>query len=74
MTHAPFTSSPTVSRYGSKLVVMIAVLAGFEIRSIDVSQAFLQSDNLAAADRRIVIPPAMIPVPWKGKVYGPEIN
>ena len=29
LNHAPFTSSPTVSRCGSKLVVTIAVLAGF---------------------------------------------
>ena len=36
---------------------MIAVLGGFEIRPIDASQAFLQSDNLADADRRVAIPP-----------------
>ena len=56
LTRAPFTSSHTVSRCGSKLGVMIDVLGKFEIHSINAIQSFLQSDNLAESDRCIVIP------------------
>ena len=71
---SPFTSSPTVSRCGSNMVVMVAIMAGFEIHSIGAMQAFLPSDNLSDADRRIVIPPSMIPLPRKGKLRIAEIN
>ena len=74
LTHTPFTSSPTVSRCGSKLVVMIAAMLNFDIHSVDVSQAFLQSDNLAESDRCIIIPPSMIPMPWQGKLHNPDVN
>lgn len=57
LTRTPFKSSPTVSRYGSKLAVTVAVCAGFEIRPLDASQAFLQSDNSGESDRCVVIPP-----------------
>ena len=56
LTHTPFTSSPTVHRCRTKLVIAVAAMGNFEIRSVDVSQAFLQSDNLAETDRCIVIP------------------
>ena len=74
LTHTPFTSSPTVHRCGTKLVLTVAAMGNFEIHSVDVSQAFLQSDNLAESDRCIVIPPVMVPMPWKGELYPPETN
>ena len=63
-----------MSRCGSKLIAMVDVLSGFDIHSIDVSQAPLQSDNLAESDRFIAIPPSMIPMPWEEKVHDPETN
>ena len=74
LTHTPLTSSPTVHRCGTKLVLTIAAMRSFEIHSVGASQAFLQSDNLAESDRRIVIPPAMAPMPWKGQLHSPETN
>ena len=74
LTHTPSTSSPTVHRCGAKLVLTIAALRSFEIHSVDASQAFLQSDNLAESDRCIAIPPSMGPMPWKGQLHPPETN
>ena len=74
LTHAPFTSSPTVSRRGAKLAAAIATLGGFEINSIDVSQSFSQSGNLAEPKRCIILPPAIIPMPWEGVAYSPETD
>ena len=74
LTHTSFTSSPTVHRCGVKIMCMIAVLFSFQMRSLDVSQAFLQSDNLAESDRCIVIPPNMVKLPWTGELHSPTVN
>ena len=59
LTHTSFASSPTVHRCGVKIICMLTALFPFQMKSVDVSQAFLQSDNLSESDRRIVIPPLM---------------
>ena len=74
LTHTSFTSSPTARRCGVKIICMVAVLYSFEVRSLDVSQAFLQSDNIAESDRRVVIPPIMVKLPWAGQLHSPGIN
>ena len=55
-------------------VCMLAVLFSFEVRSLDVSQAFLQSDNLSESDRRIAIPPNMVKLPRGGFSHSPKTN
>ena len=74
LTHAPFTAIPTAQRCGTKLVLTVAALGGFGIRSVDASQAFPRSDNVAESDRLIVLPPAMVPMPWKGELHPQGVN
>ena len=63
-----FISSPTVHRSGVKIICSLAAQMCWTIHAIDISQAFLQSANLNAKDRVIVLPPNMIQLPWTGKL------
>ena len=63
-----FISSPTAHRSGIKVICTLAAQLKWTIRAIDISQAFLQSSNLNAKDRVIILPPNMIQMPWKGKL------
>ena len=63
-----FISSPTVHRCGVKVICALAAQLNWTIHAVDISQAFLQSSNLNPKDRVIVLPPAMIQLPWKGKL------
>ena len=65
------TFSATSSRWGQRLVVIAAVQAGWELFSVDVSQAFLRGmpyDEIAKLDGEIerevsfTVPPGSIPI------------
>ena len=61
-----FISSPTVHRCGVKLLLSIATQCQWKIHSVDVSQAFLQSESLSESQRLVVIPPPYVQLPWRG--------
>ena len=71
---ASFASIPTVRRCGVKMMCMGAAIFGFSINEVAASQPFLQSDNLDASARCIVIHPLMIQLPWAGELYPPGSN
>ena len=53
---------------------MLAVLLSFQMRSLGASEEFLQSDNLAESDRRLLIPPIMVKFSWAGALLPHEVN
>ena len=61
-----FISSPTVHRCGVKLLLSIATQCQWKIHSVDVSQAFLQSESLSESQRLVVVPPPYVQLPWAG--------
>ena len=40
----------------------------WDAKALDISQAFLQSENLRPEDRIVVIPLPMVTLPWKGSL------
>ena len=63
-----FVSSPTVHRSSIKLICSLAVALKWNVRALDISQAFLQSENLRPESRMVVIPPPMVTLPWTGSL------
>ena len=68
LTVTGFMSSPTAHRSAVKIVLTLAASLHWSIRALDISQAFLQSENLRESDRMVVIPPPMVTLPWNGKL------
>ena len=66
------TTSPTAARVSPRIVVLMAVISQWKIASVDISQAFLQSEMMAPHQRVRVRPPNCAPCPWFGKVEKPE--
>ena len=64
-----FISSPTVHRCGVKPLLSIATQCKWKIHSVDVSQAFSQSESLSESQRLVVTPP-YIQLPRHGKLPG----
>ena len=58
--------SPTVRRRGVKILCALASYLRWNVRALDISQEFPQSGNLRPGDRIIVLPPAMVTLPWAG--------
>ena len=54
------------------VVLSTAANFGFEVVSIDVSQAFMQAVRVHPDDRLVVILPKWVPIPWANKTYSPE--
>ena len=61
-----FVSSPTVRRSSIKIGCALAAALRWDIRALDISQAFTQSGNLRHESRLVVTPPPMAALPWKG--------
>ena len=64
-----FASSPTANRCGVKIICLMASQSQWDVRALDISQAFLQAGNLNNHDRMIVLPPPMIKFPWKKSLH-----
>ena len=54
------------------VLLSIAANYGFELLSIDASQAFMQADRVHPQERIVVIHPKWIPIPWQKKILAPE--
>ena len=67
-------SSPTAHRSGLKILCAIASILHWNVRALDISQAFLQSENLRPEDRLVAIPPPMIRLPWTGTLAPPDTS
>ena len=74
ITQTAFVSSPTANRCGVKLICIIASQSLWKIHALDISQAFLQAGNLHPSERVILLPPPMVPLPWKKKLHHPEMD
>ena len=68
LANVAFVSSPTANRCCVRIVITIAPIMAWGIKALDISQAFLQADNLNERDRIVIIPPPMIVPPWKGRL------
>ena len=57
-----FTSAPTACRGSVATVIMMNVLFGLSLYMVDISQAFLQADELVDRDKLITtVPPYVVP-------------
>ena len=74
ITQTAFVSSPTANRCGVKLICIISSQTKWVVHALDISQAFLQAGNLHPKERIILIPPPMVPLPWKRTLYHPETD
>ena len=63
-----FVSSPTAHRVCIRLLITLATIFKWQLKTLDISQAFLQSSNLNDRDRLVIIPPSMITMPWKSEL------
>ena len=55
-----------------RVAVSLAALYRFQVGTIDVSQAFLQSDVVHPTERLIAVLPDWIPLPWDGTIIPPD--
>lgn len=63
-----FMSSPTSHRSTVKIVCALASSQAWQIKAMDISHDFLQSENLPPEDRIIVTPPEMATLPGDGEL------
>ena len=57
-----FSSAPTTGRGSVSMLITMATIFGWQLASIDVSQAFLQADDLQQEDKFYVILPPYITI------------
>ena len=74
LTDVAFASSPTANRTCVRIVLTLATTFRWQIKALDISQAFPQSTNINENDRLIIIPPPMITLPWKSSLPGPATD
>ena len=61
-------SAPTPFRSSMKIFLAISAACGFSIVSMDISQAFIQADELNPRDQLLLSPPDCITLPWNHTV------
>ena len=62
-----FVSSPTAHRVCIRLLITLSTIFRWQLKTLDISQAVLQSSNLNDSDRLVIIPPPRITLPWKSE-------
>ena len=66
-----FVSAPTVDRSMIRLLVSTAATYGYRLSMVDITCAFLQSQELSDSDKYIALPPPCImlnTMPWDGSI------
>ena len=66
------TTPPTAARVSTKILLVVAAVFQWAVKSVDISQAFLQSEMMAPHQRVGIFPPKCTPCPWLGKVNQEE--
>ena len=61
-------SAPTPFRSPMKIVMAICAACNFSIVSMDISQAFIQADELNKKDQLLLVAPSCICLPWVGRI------